>query len=131
MYLGDKQLDKCLEAVAANYEIKGENRAKLKIRLIGLYTAPLDPSQSDQFLQKGDTESKNTLKGAQDQRPKASSSEVIRQSFVIGRIISEALVRSLTFLIKSLEPRKVLIILPKAHWFLGKFSSRTSITSPT
>ena len=85
-----------------NYEIKRENRAKLKIRLIGLYTAPLDPSQSDQFLQKGDTESKNTLKGPHDQRPKASSSEVIKQSFVIGRIISEALVRSLTFLIKQM-----------------------------
>ena len=131
MYLSDKQRGKCLEAVAANYEIKRENRAKLKIRLIGLYIAPLDPSQSDQFLQKGDTESKNTLKGSHDQRPKASSSEVIRQSFVIGRIISEALVRSSTFLIKPLEPRKISIILPKAHWFLGKFSSRTSTTSPT
>ena len=37
MYLSDKQRGKCLEAVAANYEIKRENRAKLKIRLIGLY----------------------------------------------------------------------------------------------
>ena len=71
MYLSDKQRDKCLEAVAANYEIKRENRAKLKIRLIGLYTAPLDPSQSDQFLQKGDTESKkNTLKGATINAPR-------------------------------------------------------------
>ena len=38
MYLSDKQRGKCLEAVAANYEIKRENRAKLKIRLIDLYT---------------------------------------------------------------------------------------------
>ena len=37
MYLSDIQRGKCLEAVAAKYEIKRENRAKLKIRLIGLY----------------------------------------------------------------------------------------------
>ena len=37
MYFSDKQRDKCLEAVTVNYEIKRENRAKLKIRLIGLY----------------------------------------------------------------------------------------------
>ena len=38
MYLSDKQRDKCLEAVAANYKIKRENKAKLKIKLIGLYS---------------------------------------------------------------------------------------------
>ena len=36
MYLSDKQRGKCLEADVANYEIKRENSAKLKIKLIGL-----------------------------------------------------------------------------------------------